>query len=99
MNASRPLDQDEYRKQYDDLLEQANSAKTELQRINNEIARKRKQRKMLLAFVRELECREGILAEFDEGLWVAMVESVEVSAKELLFTFKEGSTHVAQITR
>jgi site-specific DNA recombinase len=42
-------------------------------------------------FIKELEQREGLLAEFDEELWNGTIEKVVVHSEyELTITFKDG---------
>ncbi len=41
--------------------------------------------------MRELEQRDGLVAEFDEEIWLGTVEKVVVhSEHEIAFTFKDG---------
>lgn len=90
-NATMTLNQQEYAAQYDRLLEQAAVAKAKVDEAESLIAAKTKQKRKLLVFIHELECRTELLSEFDERLWTATVDKVIVGATELVFCFKDGS--------
>lgn len=45
----------------------------------------------MLEFTRMLECADGLLTEFDEGLWNATVETVTVQVDgNMVFRWKNG---------
>ena len=54
LKACTALYQAGYREEYDIMLNQANEAKAEMQRVNSEIVQRKVQRKTLLAFMLEL---------------------------------------------
>ena len=46
----------------------------------------------MLEFIRMLEHADGLLIEFDEGLWNATVETVTVQAdRSMVFRWKNGT--------
>ena len=89
-NASMPLDQEAYQRQYNALLKRAEEIKERLDAALREISQRELQRKKLARAMRELEKREALLTDFDEALWVAMVEDVTVERARLVFRFKDG---------
>ena len=48
-------------------------------------------RESIGVFIREIEQRDKLMDEFDEGLWIATVDTVTVySEHDITFTFKDG---------
>jgi DNA invertase Pin-like site-specific DNA recombinase len=91
-NANTALNQDEYNKKYAALADRFEKAKTALREIEDKKLERAAKREMVTAFMRELERRNGLIAEFDEGLWNAVVERAVVeSVFQITFRFKDGT--------
>ena len=90
-NAHEALDQTEYQKHYSSLIERYENAKKEIGEINDERLERNAKRENIEAFILTLERGQGILTEFDEGLWNATIEFVTIhSEHDISFTFKDG---------
>lgn len=65
--------------------------KNGIEGINEKRLERRAKQENIVAFIKELEQREGLVAEFDERLWNATIEKVLVhSEQKITFTFKDG---------
>lgn len=90
-NAHSVLNQEEYEEKYKNLAEKYESIKKGLEGIDEKRLERRTKKESILAFVKELEQREGLLTEFDEELWKGTVEKVLVHTDEkITFVFKDG---------
>lgn len=91
-NARIALNQDEYQKRYDGLVQRYDVAKARYDEVVAAISEKDAQSERLANFIRVLKEQDGIIREFDSSLWGCMVEFVTVDRnKNLLVTFKEGT--------
>lgn len=90
-NANNALNQTEYEERYNVLAERYESIKKGIEGINeNRLERSTKQEN-ILAFIKELEQREGVITEFDEELWKGAIEKVGVNSEVMVtFIFKDG---------
>lgn len=90
-NAHNTLDQAEYQEHYSGLAERYESIKKGLEDINEKRLERSAKHESIVAFIKELEQREGLITEFDEELWGGTVEKVIVNTKENInFIFKNG---------
>lgn len=91
-NARAAQDQSEYQRGYGAIVERYDKAKARLDEVTQAIGRRNAKRAELERFVRILQKRDGLLTEFDEGLWNAVIEKMVVrSASEVVFVFRDGS--------
>jgi hypothetical protein len=91
-NAHAALDQDVYRNHYNELAVRYETAKKRLIELDDQQLERRAKREKLDEFITSLSECDGLLVEFDEGLWNAMVESVTVhSNHDLIFKFKNST--------
>ena len=91
-NAHKALDQTEYQKRYDGLVERFDRTKERLESVSHAIVEKQAQREKVEMFLSDLEKQEGLCTEFDESLWISLVDYVTVYNKEdVRFTFKDGT--------
>ena len=91
-NARIAQDQTEYQKRYAALHDRYDAAKTQLDKIANDRQERATKREIILRFLADLEQQNGTLAEFDEQLWYATVESITVHSEgNIAVTFKNGS--------
>lgn len=90
-NAHNTLDQAEYQEHYSGLAEQYESIKKGLEVINEKRLERSAKHESNVAFIKELEQREGLITEFDEELWSGTVEKMIVNTKDkITFVFKDG---------
>lgn len=90
-NARTAIDQESYTARYNELVERYET--TEARLAANQSARQERsvRREKLTAFIDRIEAQDGLLTEFDEGLWNATVETVTVQyGGELEFKFCGG---------
>ncbi|MDD6405517.1 MAG: hypothetical protein PUG00_06955 [Clostridiales bacterium] len=90
-NSRTALDQNEYERRYADLTERYNTIKSEYDKISEQIESKKAQRELFKGFIRTLEKQDGLIEEFDAGIWSSLVQEVVVKAKDdIRFIFKNG---------
>ena len=88
-NARTALDQESYTVRYDELAARYETAEAKLAANKTARQERRVRREKLTAFIDRIEARDGLLTEFDEGLWNATVETVTVKyGGELEFRFR-----------
>ena len=80
-NAHKALDQTEYQKRYDGLVERFDRTKERLDVVSHAIVEKQAQREKVEMFLAELEKQDGLCTEFDESLWISLVDYVTVYNK------------------
>ena len=89
-NAHSALNQEEYNKRYDSLVERYTGLKNRYDEVTELIVQKRAGQQRMRLFLEQLEQTEHI-SEFDEMLWLSMIDYVTVYGKEdIRFTFKNG---------
>ena len=85
--------QAEYEQRYNDLVEKYDSIKSQADRVTTVIADKKARKAELELFMKNLKKQDKAVTEFDEGLWISMVDYVTVNSKEdIRVTFKNGSS-------
>lgn len=91
-NARVALNQTDYQTRYDALAERFEKAKDRLETVSMEITEKQAHRESTERFMAELSRMEGVITEFDEDFWFAMIDYVTVFNKEdICFTFQDGT--------
>ena len=90
-NSRVALDQEEYQKRYDELETKYNRVQEEFDIVDNTIADMKKQEEEFQIFIEILETAEDTITEFDDAMWLGLVDYVTVQNKEdILVTFKGG---------
>ena len=90
-NSRVALDQDEYEKRYAELTTRYEKAKAKYDDIAEQIESKKAKRELFKGFIRTLEKHDGIIEEFDAGIWSSLVQEVIVKSKDdIRFIFKNG---------
>ena len=90
-NSRVALDQDEYEKRYAELTARYEKAKAKYDDIAEQIESKKAKRELFKGFIRTLEKQDGLIKEFDAGIWSSLVQEVIVKAKDdIVFKFKNG---------
>lgn len=91
-NASTAQSQDEYTKKYDGLLARYEKATARLAEVTAEKERKRHQDRELRLFIGALKKQPLVLEEWDERLWIAILDRATVFREgRIVFKFKSGS--------
>jgi len=91
-NARIALNQDEYQKQYAELLNRHETAVNRLSELENECQKRSVKRENISRFMTDISGREDVLTEFDEALFCSTVETITVTAEgNLIFKFRDGS--------
>jgi predicted metal-dependent phosphoesterase TrpH len=95
-NARVAQNQEEYTKQYNDMVRQYDEAKAQFNEVVDTITAKGKQKARLGAFISALKKQEGIIDEFTPDLWGSMVDFITVGRKkEIKVTFRDGTEIMA----
>lgn len=90
-NAKVALNQEEYQKRYDGLVQRFNATKTNLETVSAALNDKVTRRKTMEIFLRDLKKQEQLLTDFDPLLWRSLVEYVTVFKENKVdVTFKNG---------
>lgn len=90
-NARKAQNQIEYNKRYNGLVERYDNAKARFDVVNHKIADKNARKETVELFVKNLKKQTEPITEFDECLWLSMVDYVTVNSKEdIQVTFKNG---------
>ena len=59
--------------------------------ISEQIEQKKAKRELFKGFIRTYEKQDGLIKEFDAGIWSSLVQEVIVKAKDdITFKFKNG---------
>lgn len=92
-NANVALDQGEYQRRYDGLVQRFDTTKEDLEKTSGQIKEKVISRQTMAAFLAELKNQDELLTDFDPLLWHSLVDCVTVLDKEnVQITFKNGIT-------
>ncbi len=90
-NAHVALDQKEYKKRYNGLVEKFNIARKCLDDVTDEICHIESQRSVMASFLSSFKNMPNSLDEFSEETWCTLVELATVySTDDIRFTFKNG---------
>jgi chromosome segregation ATPase len=91
-NASTAQSQEEYAKKYNGLLARYEKATARLAEVAAEKERKRNQDREIRLFIEALKKQPLVLEEWDERLWIAIVDRATVFRDgRIVFKFKCGS--------
>ena len=91
-NARVALDQKEYQERYEGLVGRFDTAKARFEEVSELASDKKARRELVETFIAELEQQDGLIAEFDERLWLSLVDHATVySETDVRFTFKNGA--------
>jgi DNA invertase Pin-like site-specific DNA recombinase len=90
-NARKPLDQEEYNKRFDSLIDREALVIKQISETENEITDKKSRKKIFRKFISDLEKQNSILTEFDSALWNSLVDFITVRTDgSIEVTFKNG---------
>lgn len=90
-NARVAQNQHEYNERYNSLADRYDKAKAKLDEVNRKITDKLARKETIELFMKNLKKQSGAVTEFDDSLWLSMVDYVTVNSKEdIRVTFKNG---------
>jgi len=91
-NARVAQNQEEYQKQYDDIISRYDAMKIEYEQLCEKIENRQDRNEQLGRFIQELKGRDSLLTEFDQSLWCALVDKMVVKDKEnVTVVFQDGT--------
>lgn len=94
-NANTLLDQEEYKKRYDEYSKQFYDLKECRSQVNADISELKIKQSRMQAYISVLKGRKTLLSGFDEGLFTATVQSVTIRCdRHAVFRFRDDSEHV-----
>ena len=97
-NATTRQDQEVYAERYKGLKARYEAATQRLKQIEDQRTERKQRRQKMLEFIRMLENSDGLLIEFDEGLWNATVEKVTVMVDgSMVFKWRNGTELTTRI--
>ena len=97
-NAITTQDQEAYLERYKGLKARYEAATQRLKQIEGQRTERKQRRQKMLEFIRMLENSDGLLIEFDEGLWNATVEKVTVMVDgSMVFKWRNGTELTTRI--
>jgi len=90
-NASRAMDQENYKARFEGLSQRYVKGKNELAALDEAIQDRQYRRTKTDLFIKELKKMEGSVTEFSDGLWYSLVDHATVHGKkDVRFMFKNG---------
>ena len=90
-NTTTPQDQQTYAERYKGLKARYEAATQRLKQIEGQRTEHKQRRQKMLEFIRMLEQADGLMTEFDEGLWNATVETITVHLDgNMVFRWRNG---------
>jgi len=91
-NAHTILEQKEYNQRYTTLAERYEDARNGIAVINEKRMERADKSKRNMIFMQTLSQQDGLVADFDEKLWNALVSTIVIkSSTEAVFCFKDGT--------
>ena len=91
-NSMTVQNQEEYNTHYNALMERYEKAKAKAVSLQQKKEERLAKRDLIGGFISELAHRKELLTEFDEKLWIALVEHVTVFQDgRLVFAFRDGT--------
>ena len=98
-NARVPQDQNEYKAKENGLIQRYDKASTRLAEIEKDIIAHNAKRSELESFLKLLDSRDVFLTEFDESLWLGIVQQMKVHSEGgFTFVLKDGSIFASKRT-
>ena len=90
-NAVNPSTQEDYIKKYNEMVERYQAVKAQYEELAKEIQHRRAGDQLIVNFKKTL-LKQGIISEFDENLWGALIDNVTAySDDNIVFTFRDGT--------
>ena len=89
-NSRKVMDQKEYSKKYNELVERYKKAQDELNKIEEKIQEDKVRKDSIDNFIDRFKNQDTILTEFDEALWTSTIDKVVID-NNIIFHFKDGT--------
>ncbi|WP_352418956.1 hypothetical protein [Proteiniborus sp.] len=89
-NSRKAMDQKEYSKKYNELVERYKKAQDELNEIEEKQQENKVRKDSIDTFIDRLESQDTILIDFDEALWTSTVDKVVIE-DDITFYFRDGT--------
>ena len=90
-NTTTSQDQEAYLEHYEGLKARYEVATQRLKQIEELRVERKQRRQKMLEFIRMLESIDGLLTEFDEGMWNATVETLTVQVDgSMVYRWRNG---------
>ena len=97
-NTTTSQDQEAYLERYKGLKARYEAATQRLKQIEGQRTEHKQRRQKMLEFIRMLEQADGLMTEFDEGLWNATVETITVHLDgNMVFKWRNGTELTTRI--
>lgn len=97
-NANTLLDQDDYKKRYDEYSKRYHDLKDQRAQINADIGLLKIKRSRIQAYISVLKNRKTLIRRFDESLFTATVENITIRAdRHAVFRFRDDSELVWEL--
>ena len=91
-DAVRSVATQRYNKRYNALVERYDKLKAEYDEVSTLISDNDARNEQMGRFITVLKEQDGVLTEFDEGLWGSLVEKLVVKSKtDVTMVFKDGT--------
>ncbi|WP_236916049.1 recombinase zinc beta ribbon domain-containing protein [Clostridium sp. Cult2] len=89
-NSRKAMDQKEYSKKYNDLVERYKKAQDELNEIEEKQQENKVRKDSIDTFIDRLKSQDSILTDFDETLWTSTIDKVVIE-DDITFYFRDGT--------
>lgn len=91
INSRVAQNQEEYQKEYEELVNEYEMTKSEHKKLELDISSKLAKSETLDLFINTIKKQEKPLTEFDDVMWGSLLESVIVNKDDVLFKFRDGT--------
>ncbi|SHI21499.1 hypothetical protein SAMN02745180_02925, partial [Sporanaerobacter acetigenes DSM 13106] len=89
-NSRKAMDQKEYSKKYNELVERYKKAQDELTEVEEKHQENKVRKDSIDTFIDRLKSQETILTDFDEALWTSTIDKVVIE-NDITFYFRDGT--------
>ena len=91
-NARTAANEEQFAERNEEYLQRYNRITERLSDLEAQRSKRHDKRKLLESFIRDIRTRPLVLEEFDEKLWIAVIDKVKVlSDGRMQFYFKDGT--------
>ena len=89
------LDQKVYQQKYDELEENYERVRAEYDKVTEKIRMAKKQEEQFKSFIEILEKADDTITEFDEEMWLGLVDFITIKNKEDILVSLKGGMQIA----
>lgn len=89
-NSRKAMDQKEYSKKYNELVERYKKAQDELNEVEEKQQENKVRKDSIDTFIDRLKSQDTILTDFDEALWTSTIDKVVIE-DDITFYFRDGT--------